>query len=237
MAFRRIVVAIDPSGSAEGDETGIIAVGQAEDDHAYVLADASGQLAPPDWARRAIGLYHDLRADRIVAETNFGGGMVEATIRMVDPGVPFTSVTASRGKVARAEPIGALYEQGRVHHLGSYPELEDQQCGFTSAFDRRTAGFSPGRVDALVWAITELMVAPMKGFGIYELYRQMAGELTARETALIAAPDPMQQRHEAIVDERRRYAALMADRPPTPAEAAEHVAAIDNIMTGRHANA
>jgi phage terminase large subunit-like protein len=161
--FRRIVVAVDPSGTAEGDETGIVAVGQAEDDHAYVLADASGQLAPRDWARRAIALYHDLRADRVVAEVNYGGGMIEATLRMMDPGVPFTSVTASRGKVARAEPIAALYEQGRVHHLGSYPELEDQMCGFTTAFDRRTAGYSPGRVDALVWALSELMVQPMKG--------------------------------------------------------------------------
>jgi predicted phage terminase large subunit-like protein len=172
--LQRIVVAIDPSGSAEGDETGIVAVGLTENGEAYVLADVSGQLAPPDWARRATGLYHDLRADRIVAETNFGGGMVEATIRMVDPGVPFTSVTASRGKVARAEPVAALYKQGRVHHLGSFPELEDQMCGFTTAFDRRTAGYSPGRVDALVWAVSELMVQPMKGYGIFELYRQMA---------------------------------------------------------------
>jgi phage terminase large subunit-like protein len=81
--------------------------------------------------------------------------MVEATIRMVDPNVSYTSVTASRGKVARAEPVAALYEQSRVRHLGSFPELEDQMCAFTTAFDRRTAGFSPGRVDALVWAITE----------------------------------------------------------------------------------
>jgi phage terminase large subunit-like protein len=130
--FRRIIVAIDPSGTADGDEVGIVAVGQAEDDHAYVLADASGQMAPPDWARRAIALYHDLRADRVVAEVNYGGGMVEATLRMMDPSVSFTSVTASRGKVARAEPIAALYEQGRVHHLGSFPELEDQMCGFTT---------------------------------------------------------------------------------------------------------
>jgi phage terminase large subunit-like protein len=186
--FRRIVIAVDPSGTAEGDEAGIIAVGLAEDEHAYILSDASGQLAPPDWARRAIALYHDLRADRVVAEVNYGGQMVEATLRMMDPGVSFTSVTASRGKVARAEPVAALYEQGRVHHLGSYPELEDQMCGFTTAFDRRTAGYSPGRVDALVWGITELMVEPMKGYGIFEFYRQMAGELTARESALIAAP-------------------------------------------------
>ena len=89
-AFRRIVVAIDPSGTQEGDETGIIAVGLAEDDHAYVLVDRSGQYAPTDWARHAVGLYHRLHADRIVAETHFGGGMVEATVRMVDPNVAYT---------------------------------------------------------------------------------------------------------------------------------------------------
>jgi phage terminase large subunit-like protein len=191
--FRRIVIAVDPSGTAEGDEAGIIAVGLAEDDHAYVLADASDQLAPPDWARRAIALYHDLRADRVVAETNYGGEMVEATLRMMDPGVSFTSVTASRGKVARAEPIAALYEQGRVHHLGSYPELEDQMCGFTTAFDRRTAGYSPGRVDALVWALTELMVTPMPAFGIYEYYRRLANDL------------PTERHPAGRVEWRRRY--------------------------------
>lgn len=182
--FRRIVVAIDPSGTEEGDESGIVAVGQAEDDRAYVLADASGQLAPPDWARRAIGLYRDLRADRVVAEVNYGGQMVESVLRMVDPGVAFTSVTASRGKVARAEPVAALYEQGRVHHLGCFPELEDQMCSFTTAFDRKTAGFSPGRVDALVWAITDLMVAPMKGANIFEVYRQMAAEHAGQRPAI-----------------------------------------------------
>jgi phage terminase large subunit-like protein len=102
---------------------------------------------------------------------------VEATIRMVDRNVAYTSVTASRGKVARAEPVAALYERSRVRHLGSFLELEDQMCSFTTTFDRRTAGFSPGRVDALVWAITELMVEPMAGFGIFEYYRRLATRL------------------------------------------------------------
>jgi predicted phage terminase large subunit-like protein len=168
--LRRIVIAIDPAGSAEGDETGIVAVGLGEDDHGYVLTDSSGQWQPTEWARHAVELYHTLKADRIVAETNFGGGMVEATVRMIDNNVAFTAVTASRGKVARAEPCAALYEQGRVHHVGSFPQLEDQMTAFTSDFDRRVAGYSPGRVDALVWALTELMVAPMKGYAIYELY-------------------------------------------------------------------
>jgi phage terminase large subunit-like protein len=87
-------------------------------------------------------------------------------------------VTASRGKVARAEPIAALYEQNRVHHLGCFPQLEDEMTAFTTNFDRKTAGFSPGRVDALVWALTDLMTTPMKGYGIFELYRQMAAEKT-----------------------------------------------------------
>lgn len=108
--FRRIVVALDPSGTQEGDETGIIAVGLAEDDHAYVLTDASGQYAPPEWAKTAIAIYYRLHADRMVAEVNYGGGMVEATIRAIDPNVSYTSVTASRGKVARAEPVAAFYD-------------------------------------------------------------------------------------------------------------------------------
>ena len=90
--------------------------------------------------------------------------MVEATIRMVDPNVSYTKVHASRGKVIRAEPVAALYEQRRVHHIGSFPMLEDQQCGFTTDFDRVAAGFSPDRVDALVWALTDLLVEPMAPF-------------------------------------------------------------------------
>jgi hypothetical protein len=115
-----------------------------------------------------------------------------------------------------AEPVSALYEQRRVFHLGAFPELEDEMCAFTSA---GFGGGSPNRVDALVWGITELAVAPMRSFGIFELYRQMAEEQTTRESALIAAPDPMQQRHEAILAERSRYAALMVDRMPTAEEA------------------
>ena len=159
------------------------------------------------------------------------GTTADFTLRIIDGNIPFTAVRASRGKVTRAEPVSALYEQARVHHLGVFPELEDQMCAFTPDLDR--AGGSPDRVDALVWAISELLVAPMHSFGIYELYRQMAEEQTTRESALIAAPHPMQQRQNAILAERQRYAALMADRPPTPAEAAAHVATIDKILTGR----
>jgi hypothetical protein len=108
-------------------------------------------------------------------------------------------------------------------------------CAFTADIDR--SGGSPDRVDALVWALAELMVAPMASFGIFELYRQMAEEQTTRESARIEAPDRMQQRHEAIRMERQRYAALMAARPPTAEEATAHVEEIDRIMTGRHSYA
>ena len=100
--------------------------------------------------------------------------MVEATLRMVDPNVPFSAVRAARGKVARAEPVAALYEQGRIHHLGAFSQLEDQMCSFTSNFDRTASGYSPDRVDALVWALTELFLHPMPGSGIFELLRQQA---------------------------------------------------------------
>jgi hypothetical protein len=106
--------------------------------------------------------------------------MVEATLRMIDANVPFTAVRASRGKVTRAEPVAALYEQGRVHHIGAFPELEDQMCGFTTDFDRQRAGYSPDRVDALVWALTDLLVEPMSNEGIFEYYRREAAALALR---------------------------------------------------------
>jgi terminase large subunit-like protein len=129
------------------------------------------------------------KADRIVAEVNNGGDMVEATLRMVDPNVPFTAVHASRGKVTRAEPVAALYEQGRVHHRGAFPELEDQMCGFTTNFERQRASFSPDRVDAL-WAPTDLLVEPMSNWGIYEFYRRAAAECTAARMSTPSRPEP-----------------------------------------------
>jgi predicted phage terminase large subunit-like protein len=172
----RLVVAIDPAaGSGEhSDETGIVVAGKNAAGHGYVLADLSGRHAPTEWARAAIAAYRAHDADRIVAEVNNGGEMVEATVRMVDPTVPFTAVHAARGKVARAEPVAALYEQGRVHHLGALPQLEDQMCGFAHDFDRAAAGYSPDRVDALVWALSELLVQPIAGEGIFEVYRRLA---------------------------------------------------------------
>jgi predicted phage terminase large subunit-like protein len=156
--LKRIVVAIDPavSNNEGSDETGIVVAGIDADRRAYVLEDLSGRYAPHEWAAKAIDAYRRHRADRIIAEINNGGAMVEATIRALDSHVSFKSVHASRGKVVRAEPIAALYEQRKVHHVGTFPTLEDQMCAFTSDFDRSRAGYSPDRVDALVWALTEL---------------------------------------------------------------------------------
>ena len=158
--LKRIVVAIDPNASSEDDanECGIVCAGLGINDHGYILDDISGVMTPAEWAHKAISLLHARRGDRIIAERNNGGEMVENTLRMVEPGVPFRSVWASRGKVTRAEPVSALYEQGRVHHVDAFPRLEDQMCAFTVDFSRRDMGYSPDRVDALVWALTELMI-------------------------------------------------------------------------------
>jgi predicted phage terminase large subunit-like protein len=157
----RIVVAIDPGVSADedSDETGIIVAGKDRREHAYVLSDVSGHYLPAEWAKAAIAEFRhpDRHADRIIAEVNNGGEMVENTLRMIDVGIPFKAVNATRGKVIRAEPVSALYEQRRVHHVGMFSTLEDQMVSFTQDWDRGKDG-SPDRVDALVWAITELLV-------------------------------------------------------------------------------
>ena len=172
----RIVVAIDPAVSAgeDADETGIVVAGVDRDNHAYVLDDLSGRYAPHEWARRAIAAYKGHDADRIVAESNNGGDMVEATLRIIDSNVSFRAVHASRGKAVRAEPVAALYEQGRVHHVGHLNALEDQMCEFTGNPDRKP-GASPDRVDALVWAITDLLIA-QSGTGILEYYKGLVRE-------------------------------------------------------------
>lgn len=154
----RIVVAIDPAVSSDetSDETGMVIVGLGADLHAYVLDDLSGRYTPAAWARRAIAAFHSHRADRIVAEVNQGGALVEANLRTVDPRIPYKAVRASRGKAIRAEPVAALYEQGRVHHVGVLAALEDQLV----SWDPTTAATSPDRLDALVWGITELLLEP-----------------------------------------------------------------------------
>jgi phage terminase large subunit-like protein len=160
--MRRVVIAVDPpGGSSKGNaECGLIAAGIGPDRHIYVLGDLSGRYSPEGWARRAVEAFGSYRADRIVAEQNFGGAMVESTIRSVDAGVPIRLVVASRGKAVRAEPVSALYEQRRVHHVGEFPQLEDQM----TQWDPTAYGPSPDRVDALVWCISDLMGSrpPMK---------------------------------------------------------------------------
>lgn len=158
--MQRIVVAVDPSGTAGasdgGDSIGIVVAGKGIDGRAYVLADRTCKLSPDGWGKRAVAAYHEFRADRIVAERNFGGAMVEHVIRTVDRRVSYKEVTASRGKVARAEPVAALYEQGRVSHIGPLPDLEDQLCLIGP--DGYAGEGSPDRADALVWALSELML-------------------------------------------------------------------------------
>lgn len=152
--LKRIVVAIDPSatGGEQADEAGIVAAGRGVDDHLYVLDDRSLRASPHGWASEAVALYHVLKADRIVGETNNGGEMVELTVRTVDKNASYKGVHASRGKQARAEPVAALYEQGRGHHVGTLGSLEDELCQWVPG-----EGASPNRLDALVWAATELM--------------------------------------------------------------------------------
>jgi phage terminase large subunit-like protein len=146
--MKRVVVAIDPPGASSKDsaECGIIVAGLGADRHGYVLADLSGRYSPEQWARRAVGAYHGYKADRIVAEKNFGGEMVESTIRSVDQSVAVRMVTASRGKQLRAEPVASWYEQHRVHHVGEFPALEDQMTGWCPT----EPGPSPDRVDACI---------------------------------------------------------------------------------------
>lgn len=155
-ALKRIVVAIDPSAtSSEGaDEAGVTVQGIDAMEHGYVLEDLSLRGSPHQWASAAIGAYHRWKADRLVAEVNNGGEMVEHVIHSIDPTVAYKAVHASRGKQTRAEPIATLYEQGRVHHVGTFDLLEDQMCGWLPGEK------SPDRMDAMVWGLTELMVTP-----------------------------------------------------------------------------
>ncbi len=155
--LQRIIIAIDPAVTSgrNADETGIIVAGRCADGHAYILEDLSGRHSPAEWAKCAIGAFHRYGADRIVGEANQGGDLVERNLRIEERRVPYRAVRATRGKWLRAEPIAALYEQGRVHHVGGFPELEDQMTAWEPG-----ASQSPDRLDALVWALTELMVTP-----------------------------------------------------------------------------
>ena len=150
--YARVVVALDPAVTSgdDSDETGIVVAARGENGEFYVLEDATIKASPDGWARLAVELYHKHNADRIIAEVNNGGDLVERVVRTIER-VPYSAVRASRGKLVRAEPIAALYEQGKVHHVGEFKELEDQLISYTP-----TSRKSPDRLDALVWAITEL---------------------------------------------------------------------------------
>lgn len=157
--FGRIVVGVDPAvtNTEKSDETGIVCVGCAKNAHTgeteyYVLDDWSMKGSPDEWARKAIELFNDYDADRIVVEVNNGGDLVESLMRRIDRNIPLTSVRATRGKILRAEPVSALYERGLVHHVGTFPYLEDEMCNYCGT-DKES---SPDRLDALVWALTEL---------------------------------------------------------------------------------
>lgn len=157
--LERIVIAIDPpiTSGEKADLCGIVAAGINSEGHGFILQDESAKgLTPLSWAKTAINLFYKFEADRIVAEVNQGGEMVETILRQIDENIPITKVHASRGKYIRAEPVAALYEQGRISHVGALPELEDQMCDFGS--NGLSNGKSPDRLDAMVWAITELML-------------------------------------------------------------------------------
>jgi phage terminase large subunit-like protein len=161
-ALARVVVAIDPEATDTEDsaETGIIVAGIAPymgSLHGYILADLTLRGSPNQWATAAVTGYYRNMADKIIGEVNNGGDMVGNTVKMIDASVPFKAVHASRGKYTRAEPVSALYEQGRVHHVGFFPDLEDQLCEWVPG------DTSPDRLDALVWAITELMLEEQPG--------------------------------------------------------------------------
>ena len=152
--LRNLIVALDPSTTAEGNECGIVAGGLGPNRHGYLIKDESVRASPEVWGRRAVQLYTALKADAIVAEDNQGGEMVEFVLKTIDSRVPVRRVHATRGKRTRAEPIVSLYEQGRIHHVGVFPDLEDQLC----SWDPSTGEESPDRLDATVWLFTELLV-------------------------------------------------------------------------------
>ena len=151
--LKNIMIAIDPAVTSheDSDETGILVVGKDHNNEFYVLEDLSGRYSADKWCRIAIRAFYEWEADRIVAEVNNGGDLVEKLIRTIDTDVPYRSVRATRGKMLRAEPISALYEQKRVHHIGVFEELETQMCTYTGL-----ASSSPDRLDALVWGLFEL---------------------------------------------------------------------------------
>jgi phage terminase large subunit-like protein len=184
----RVVVAVDASGARGADDEaadsiGIVIVGKGVDGRGYVLADRTCKLSPAAWGRRAVDAYHEFKADRIVAERNFGGAMIEHVIRSVDPGVSYKEVSASRGKAQRAEPVASLYEQGRVSHIGDLSLLEDQLSQFSA--EGYAGKGSPDAADALIWGLTEVLVNQNLTTGFLDFY---AAEAARVGTPIAAGP-------------------------------------------------
>lgn len=207
--FKRIVVSIDPQkevGEAAA-ETGIMVSGIDERGHGYLIEDLSINGTPEEWGRRAVQAYDDWAADLLVYEANQGGEMVASVLRNAAKSlkedkerdtdfVPLKAVHATRGKYVRAEPVSQLYEQGKVHHVGFFPELEDQMCEFTQD---GSMGYSPDRLDSLVWGLTELLVGTIDNQGLMDYYRQEAeavqnrlkGKAVALPSAVVSLKPPM----------------------------------------------
>lgn len=160
--YRRIVIAIDPAVTSKdtSDETGIVVTAEGFDGHLYVLEDRSDTYTPSEWAKMAVSLYRKYKADRIIGEVNNGGDLIEAVIRQVDENVSYKSVHATRDKLTRAEPVAALYEQGKAHHVGELTELELEMTSWSAKVGEK----SPNRIDALVWGATELVLDGVVSF-------------------------------------------------------------------------
>lgn len=162
-------IPIDPAVTSgeNSDETGLSAVGKCPKEHGYVLEDKSGKHSPREWAVEAVKLYYKwkrhpgVKSCKIVGEVNNGGDLIEMNIRQVDANVEYKAVRASKGKVSRAEPIATRYERKLIHHWGYFPKLEEQMCAFTTDFDKKTMGYSPDRVDSIVWGFSDLFVENM----------------------------------------------------------------------------
>ena len=159
--LERIVIGVDPAVTAgeKSDLTGIVAAARGTDGRYYILADRSCRGSPLEWAKEVVKLYNELEADRVVGEVNNGGDLIESLLREFEPDICFKAVRASHGKITRAEPVAALYEKGKVSHHGIFRELEDEMTGYSPLVSLK----SPDRMDALVWALTEL-VQPLPRF-------------------------------------------------------------------------
>ena len=181
-ALARVIVALDPSVTSKetSDEAGIIVAGIGADAHGYVLADLSRRDTPKGWASAAVAAYHTHQADKLIYEQNQGGDLVPLTIATVDPNVPCKSVVATRGKATRADPVGCLYEQNRVHHVGAFEHLEDELCGWTPGDP------SPNRLDACVYALSALML----GAGVFGWIISLAPQRREKRRPSKSGPTP-----------------------------------------------